>query len=193
MESRGLRSIPFRIDTVKKTKSPYILVKESSIHSRGVFAKKDIPEGTRIIEYVGEKITHAESICRAEMELIRAKKDKSYGAVYLFELNKRHDIDGNVPYNTARLINHSCDPNCETDIIGGHIWVMAIRDINKSEELTYNYGYNFDDYEDHQCVCGTHLCVGYILGEEHWSKLKRAKAKAKLRKKNKRFLGKKKR
>jgi len=146
---------------MKKTTSPYISVKNSKIHNNGVFAKKDIAEGTRVIEYVGEKITHKEAIRRAEVELIRAKNDKSYGAVYLFELNKRQDVDGNVPYNTARLINHSCDPNCETDIIRGRIWVIAIRDIKETEELTYNYGYNFDDYEDHLCECGTKICIHF--------------------------------
>ena len=70
------------------------------------------------------------------------------------------DIDGNVKYNTARFINHSCDPNCETDVIRGHIWVIALRDIKKGEELAYNYNYEYEDYEDHKCRCGSNRCVG---------------------------------
>lgn len=170
----------------KKTTNPYITVKKSKIHSTGVFAKKKIKKGTRVIEYVGEKVTKAEAEKRAVKPLNRNSKNREYGAVYIFDLNKRYDIDGYVSYNTARYINHSCDPNCESEIIKGKIYIIAIRDIKKSEELSYNYGYAYEDYEDHPCACKTDKCVGYILAEEHWPKLKRKeKAKKKKRKKNK--------
>ncbi len=158
---------------------PLLVVKRSSIHNRGVFARRQIPKGTRVIEYVGEKITKAESERRADRQLGRAKQDAAAGAVYIFELNKRYDIDGNVAYNLARLINHSCDPNCETGIVRGHIWISAIRDIAKGEELSYNYGYDMDNYEDHPCRCGSRNCQGYIVAEEERGKLKRARAKKK--------------
>ncbi|MCK5580970.1 MAG: SET domain-containing protein-lysine N-methyltransferase [Candidatus Omnitrophica bacterium] len=163
----------------RKTTSPYVVVRDSRIHSTGVFAKKFIPEGTRIIEYVGERITKAESDRRADIPLNRHKKDAAHGAVYIFQLNKRYDVDGAVSYNTARFLNHSCDPDCETDIIRGHIWIIALRDIEKGEELTYSYGYDFEDYQEHKCCCGSKRCVGYILAEEHWPKLKRALARKK--------------
>jgi len=160
--------------TMKPTTSPYIEVKRSRIHGTGVYAKKDIPKGTKIIEYVGEKITKKESERRAELHLERHKKNKEEaGAVYIFELNKKYDIDGDVPWNTAKWINHSCDPNAETMIINGHIWIIATRDIKKGEEITYNYGYDLENYEDHPCHCGAKNCVGYIVGEEHWPKLKK--------------------
>lgn len=154
-----------------KLKNPYIFIRRSSIHSKGVFAKKDISAGTPVIEYVGEKITKAESDRRAGIPLQKHKENKIFGAVYLFDLNKRHDIDGFVPYNTARFINHACDPNCEAEIIRGRIWIKALRDIRKGEELTYNYGYGYEEHEDHKCECRTKRCVGYILAEEHWPKL----------------------
>ncbi len=156
---------------IKKTTSPYMLAKGSGIHGKGVFARKNISSGTPIIEYVGEKITKAESDRRAKVPLRQHKKDKTKGAVYIFTLNQRYDIDGNVPYNTARLINHSCSPNCEASLSRGHIWITALRDIRKGEELTYNYGYDLDSYEDHPCLCGSENCMGYILAEEHWPKL----------------------
>ena len=147
---------------MKKTTSPYIVIKKSGIHRKGVFAKKNIPEGTRVIEYVGEKITHTEADRRTE------------SLIYAFILNKRHCIDGDAPYNTAKNINHSCDPNCEVDIIRGHIWIIAIKDIEKGEEITYNYNFDFDkDYKDHPCKCGTKKCIGFILDEDEWPKLKR--------------------
>ncbi len=156
---------------ILKTKSPYIVVRNSKIHGRGVFAKINIPKGTRIIEYVGEKITKAEAERRAVVVLNRHKNDQAFGAVYLFDLNKRYDIDGHFSYNTARHINHSCSPNSETEIIRGKIWTIALRDIPKGEEITYNYSYEFDGYDEHRCLCGTSKCVGYILAEEHWPKL----------------------
>lgn len=162
---------------MKKSTSPYIIVKQSSIHNKGVFAKKFIPKDTRIIEYVGERITKKESDRRAILPLERAKNSAKYGAVYLFELNKRYDIDGYVSYNTARFINHSCSPNAETDIIRGHIWIIALRDINKGEEISYNYGYDLEDYVDHPCKCGSDNCIGYILHQEYWPKFKRIQAK----------------
>lgn len=163
------------------TTSPYVVLKKSRIHSVGVFAKKDIPNGARIIEYVGEKITKAESDRRADIPLAKHKEDNSHGAVYIFQLNKRYDIDGNVSHNTARYINHSCEPNCEAEIIRGHIWIIALREIRKGEELVYNYNYDIDDYEDHKCFCETSRCVGYILDEAYWPRLKRKeRAKKKL-------------
>ena len=160
---------------MQNTTSPYIKVKKSRIHNTGVFASKDIHEGTRIIEYVGERITKKESDRRVPIPLERNKQNSEYGAVYIFNLNKRHDIDGNVPYNTARYINHSCDPNCEAVIIRGRIWIIALREIKKSEELAYNYNYDFEDYEDHKCQCGSNRCVGYILDEDYWPELERMK------------------
>lgn len=161
----------------KATASPYILVRSSAVHGRGVFARKAILKGTRIIEYTGEKITKTEAERRAAEHVDSHKKDRNSGAVYIFELNKRHDIDGDVPYNTARHINHSCDPNAETEIIRGKILVIALRDIAKGEEIFYNYGYGYDDYEEHHCGCGSSRCVGYILAEEHWPKLKQKSLK----------------
>jgi hypothetical protein len=156
---------------MEPTTSEYIEVRDSSIHNKGVFAAKDIPKGTKIIEYVGEKVTKAESSRRVTKTIDDA--DHENGAVYIFELNKRHDIDGNFPYNTARLINHSCEPNSEVDIIKGHIWIIAQRKIEKGEEINYNYGYDFEDWEDHPCRCGAKNCIGYILAEDEWPKLRR--------------------
>ncbi len=170
---------------MRKTTSPYVLQKKSKIHNNGIFAKKDIPKGARIIEYVGEKVTKAESDKRADRDLDNHSENSDNGAVYIFELNKRYDIDGNVPYNTAKYINHSCDPNCEVDIIKGHIWIIALRDIKKGEELSYNYNYDFEDYQDHPCRCGTSRCIGYIVDEDHWPKVRRSLAQKKAAKKSK--------
>ena len=94
--------------------------------------------------------------------------------VYVFELNSRFDIDGNYKYNNARYINHSCDPNCEVEIINNKIWIVSIKNIKKGEELSYNYGYAYDtDYIEHKCRCKSKNCVGFILAKEHWRKIKK--------------------
>ncbi|MCA9487819.1 MAG: SET domain-containing protein-lysine N-methyltransferase [Nanoarchaeota archaeon] len=159
----------------KAEKSPYIKVKKSNIHNKGVYARKDIPKGAKIIEYVGELITKKEADERADKQIDKSNKKIKNGAVYIFELNKRYDIDGNVSWNKARFINHSCNPNAETEDEDGHIWIKAIKPIKKGDEITYNYGYGWEDYKDHLCKCGSKNCVGYILDQKHWKKLKKGK------------------
>ena len=97
--------------------------------------------------------------------------------VYLFELDKKHDLDGNVSWNTARLTNHSCDPNCETEVINKQVWVVASKEIKKDAELNYDYGFEIDDWENHPCKCGAKNCIGYIIKQEHWIKLRKKIAK----------------
>jgi uncharacterized protein len=171
---------------MRPTTSKYIQVKKSQIHNLGVYAKKDIPKKTKIIEYVGKKLTKKESDKAFENSWQKHEKSpKKNGGVYIFELNKKYDIDGSPDYNTARLINHSCNPNCEVDIIKDHIWISSIKNINKGDEISYNYGYDIDDYKDHPCRCGSKKCVGYILDEDHWPKIKKSLAKKnKTKKKN---------
>ena len=106
--------------------------KNSKIHSSGLFARSDIEAGDRIIEYRGLKITKAQSDKIADVHIAANQKKGTIGAVYIFTLNERYDINGKVSWNLAKYINHSCDPNCETDIIKGKIWINAIKDINSA-------------------------------------------------------------
>ena len=159
--------------------NPYIVKKRSIIHGYGIFAKTDIPKGTRVVEYIGEKITKAEAERRGPVLVKYADTHNQHGAVYLFELNKKYDIDGHVHYNIAQFINHSCDPNCEADIIRGHIWIIALRDLSKGEELFYNYGYDLENHREHPCCCGASRCVGYIVKEDFWPQLKKILRKEK--------------
>ena len=167
------------------TSSKYIDVRESEIHGTGVFAKTRVPKGKKVIEYIGEKITKKESERRSIALIEKNQGNETDGAVYIFEVNKRHDIDGNIPENTARFINHSCDPNCEPDVIKNRVWLISKRKIKEGEELSYNYGFDLNGYEDHECRCGAKKCVGYITAEDNWPKLKRRLAKKKTKKKKK--------
>ena len=134
-----------------------LLFKTSPIHGTGAFAKTAICKGTRLLEYLGEKITKGESLRRCEQN-----------NAYIFTLNDQQDLDGNVPWNPARFINHSCAPNCEAEKDDDRIWVIATRDIQAGEEITFNYGYDLVDYKDSPCLCGAPNCVGYMVAEEYF-------------------------
>jgi uncharacterized protein len=140
--------------------------KNSGIHGMGGFALRKIKKGTPLIEYIGEKITKAESLARCEAN-----------NPYIFNLDDEFDLDGDVSWNSAKFINHSCAPNAEAEFFGEQIWIMAIRDIAAGEEITFNYSYDLEDYKEHPCRCGTRNCVGYMVAEEFFPKFNREDAK----------------
>ncbi len=148
------------------------IVRRSKIHSYGVFAKKNIKKNTKIIEYIGEKITKLEGDRRSSKRIKKFTNSRQSGSVYIFELDKKYDIDGFFNRNKAKFINHSCNPNCEVDIINGKIWISSIKNIKKGEELSYDYGYSFDpvDFRDHVCKCGSKNCIGFIISSDEWKK-----------------------
>lgn len=152
----------------------YTYLKESKIHNKGVFASKKILKGTKLIEYTGELISKEEGTKRSTLTHDAQKNDSSKGGVYIFDIDEENDLDGNVENNYAKYINHSCEPNCEFDGEGKKIWVNAIKEIKKDEELSINYGFVWDekDYHEHVCKCGSKKCIGYILDEDDWPKLK---------------------
>ncbi len=143
-------------------------IKKSTIDKKGLYAAKDIKNGTKIIEYKGKII----SVKKTEKDP-KFDNDKD---IYLFNINKKYDLDGDFKFNTARLINHSCEPNCEVSGTGFKIFVYAIKNIKKNDELTYDYGFGFDkDYKDYPCKCGSKKCVGFIVREESRWRIKRKK------------------
>jgi SET domain-containing protein len=133
----------------------WIVFRSSPIHGLGGFARADVFKGTAVIEYVGEKIDKRESLRRCEAD-----------NQYIFTLTDEVDLDGNVEWNPARFLNHSCAPNCDAELNNGHIWIIANRNIHAGEELTFNYGYDLVDYKQYPCACGSPQCVGYIVAEE---------------------------
>jgi|TARA_B100001741_G_C16544571_1_gene596045 SET domain-containing protein len=135
----------------------YKIIK-SNIDKKGLVATKNIKPGKRIIEYKGKLISKKETE-------INNKFDNSKD-IYLFNINKRYDLDGDFKWNIARLVNHSCDPNCEVEGEGLEVWITSIRNIKKGEELTYDYGFGYDeDYKQFPCKCSAKNCCGYIVRE----------------------------
>jgi SET domain-containing protein len=141
----------------------WFTIRESPIQGKGAFALKDIPSGTRIIEYTGERISDEEAGNRYDDEAMERHH------TFLFDIEDGEIIDGAVGGSEAIYINHSCEPNCEPVIEDKHVWIDAIRDIKAGEELFYDYGYARDEDDDgsdddmYACKCGSPKCRGTIL------------------------------
>jgi SET domain-containing protein len=142
---------------------PPFRVRRSKIHGTGVFATRHIPKGARVVEYVGERVSHAEADRRY------ASKELNDNHTFLFTVDARTVIDAGVGGNAARFINHGCDPNCETVIEARRVYIESVRAIEPGEELSYDYMIereagdppNID--EIFACRCGAAKCRGTML------------------------------
>ena len=143
-------------------------IKKSKIDKNGLYASCNIKKGTKIIEYKGKIIS-----------VNKSKTDPKFDnekAIYLFNINKRFDLDGDFKFNIARLINHSCDPHCEVFGEGLKVWVYAMKDIRKGDELSYDYGFSYDEnFRQYPCNCRSKKCVGYIVREGSRWRIKKNK------------------
>ncbi len=126
------------------TELPKIERRQSPIAGWGVYAGQTIQEDARIVEYLGELVTQAEGWRREQRYLPRQR-------IWLFNINSRWARDGAVGGNISRYFNHSCRPNCYSEVIGRHIWILAARRIRKGEELTYDY--NTEGVAGIRCLC----------------------------------------
>jgi hypothetical protein len=146
-----------------KRASRFFEVRPSPIQGRGGFATRRIPRGTRIVEYTGERITHAEADARYD----DARGPRHH--TFLFTVDRETVVDAAVGGNAARFINHSCEPNCRPVIEGGRVYIVVARDIAPGEELSYDYAYTREGGTDEQreerysCGCGARRCRGTML------------------------------
>ena len=118
--------------------------RRSAIAGWGVYTHRAISKNSRIVEYAGEKISHAESARRERRQLAR-------GQIWCFTVNRSLVRDAAVGGNIARFINHACRPNCYAHVVGDVIWIRAARNIGPGEELTYDY--RTDGAAVIQCRC----------------------------------------
>ena len=146
-------------------------IKKSKIDNRGVYAAQNIKAGKIVIHHKGKIITKKETDKNPKYD-----NDK---AIYLFNLNSRYDLDGNFEQMRVSSKNHKCKPNCEVEGKGLKLWIFALRDIKKGEELSYDYGFGFDeDYKQFPCKCSSKNCCGYIVRKgSRWRIKKRKKIK----------------
>ena len=153
-----------KVRTLSKSSPRRFVVRKSDIHGRGVFALMDIPKGTRLIEYLGERMSHKEA-------------DRRYGDIHegsshtmLFAANDEVVIDATQWGSSARWINHSCAPNCEAIEDEGRVFIETKRPIRTGEELGYDYELIVEGRQtqklkrEHACCCGARRCRGTMLG-----------------------------
>ena len=159
----SLESTP--VVTARVSKRPFE-IRSSPLQGLGAFATRAIPAGTRLIEYVGQRMTPDEA---------DAKYDDENGErhhTFLFAIDDDVVIDAAVDGNDARFINHSCDPNCDAVIEDKRIWIETIRDVRPGEELAYDYAYILEERHSpavkkrYPCYCGAPDCRGTILGKK---------------------------
>ncbi|HEY7929751.1 MAG TPA: SET domain-containing protein-lysine N-methyltransferase, partial [Steroidobacteraceae bacterium] len=152
---RHVAAIPARPDMLE--------VRASTLHGKGVFARRRIRKGTRIIEYLGDRVSHREADRRYET------KTTDDGHTFLFIVDRGIVIDGGHNGNDARFINHGCDPNCESAIEDRRVFIEALRTIQPGEELMYDYQIGRDKSdppnvdEIFACHCGAASCRGSML------------------------------
>jgi len=145
------------------------VVRNSKIHGNGVFATRKIPAGARIIEYKGERISWREASKRDAHD-----PDNPYHTFY-FSLENGKVIDGGARGNDSRWINHSCEPNCEAREENGRVFIFALRDIRRGEELNYDYGLIIDDRHTktlkraYGCLCNADGCRQTMLAPKRGS------------------------
>ena len=141
-----------------------IQVRRSGVHGRGVFAEVAIAQGEIILEYAGEVIDWDEALRRHP----RDPSDPNH--TFYFHLEDGRVIDGGVRGNSARWINHACEPNCESEEQAGRIFIRALRDIAAGEELSFDYRLVIDGRHTpklkkaYACRCGSPKCRGTMLG-----------------------------
>ena len=174
---RGKRPQPRAVRGKKKVaaippRPGMMRVRRSRVHGRGVFALRRIRKGTRVIEYLGDRVSHRQADLRYEHKPI------SDNHTVLFIVDRSVVIDGGANGNEARFINHSCDPNCESLIDDGRVFIEAIRTIRPGEEITYDYQIGRDRAdppnvdEIFACRCGAQRCRGSML----WPPRRKARA-----------------
>ena len=151
-----------------------LIIRSSDIHAAGCYTTSLIRKGVRVIEYTGPRLPKDEADVRYENRDI----------TYLFGLSDGVNvIDG---HGMAAFINHSCDPNCETEEDDeARVWIVAARDITAGEELTYDYNL-YDGEDEAPCFCGAATCRGTMYSPEEIRKRRRQQRRKSARSKKKR-------
>ncbi len=148
-----------------------LIIRSSAIHAAGCYTTSSIRKGARILEYTGPLL--------AQKDADELYDNKDF--TYLFGVGDgKFLIDG---HGMAAFLNHSCDPNCETDEVKGHVWIFAARNIHPGEELCYDYNL-YDGIGEATCNCGSKGCRGTMYSPEEIRKRKRAQAKKRKKRQN---------
>lgn len=152
-------------------------VRQSPVHGKGVFAKRDLRKGEKLLEYKGELIDWEEALARHPHD------PNQPNHTFYFHIDDGHVIDGGRSGNRARWINHACAPNCRAEQDGQQVFIFARKDIAAGSELFYDYGLILDEpytpelLQDFACHCGSKKCRGTMLAPKDEPKQKKKKSK----------------
>lgn len=147
------------------TRGEYWFVKKSKLHGRGLFARKDIPKGTKIIEYKGTRMPPE------DLPDIDESKPEAHHTV-IFTLDSGWLVDASRRGNAAQFANHSCNPNCETIEENERIYIRSLKRIPKGSEILYDYHlylagpFKKEWLEDYVCHCGSKKCRKIMLNRK---------------------------
>ena len=122
-----------------------VIIKETRKYGKGLFAREDIKKGQVIARFDGE-VFEAEKCSLLPNEPPLLIRDHAIQ----FEENKWKDSKG-----FARFTNHSCNPNCG---IKNYFEIMAMKNIKKGEEITFDYEMTEDSDWRMECKCGSMHC-----------------------------------
>jgi hypothetical protein len=146
------------------------MIRSSAIHAAGCYTTSRIPKGAKVVEYTGPRITKDEA----------DERFKDSTITYLFGIGDGSKVISG--HGMAMYINHSCDPNCETDELKGRVWIISLRDIAAGEELTYDYNLYDGDDDEARCYCGAATCRQTMYSPEEIGRRKRAAQRKALKK-----------
>jgi uncharacterized protein len=147
-----------------------LMIRSSAIHAAGCYTTSRIPKGAKVVEYTGPRITKDEA----------DERFKDSTITYLFGIGDGSKVISG--HGMAMYINHSCDPNCETDELNGRVWIISLRDIAPGEELTYDYNLYDGDDDEARCYCGAATCRQTMYSPEEIARRKRAARRKALKK-----------
>jgi uncharacterized protein len=139
-----------------------LMIRSSAIHAAGCYTTSRIPKEAKVVEYTGPRISKDEA----------DERFKDSKITYLFGIGDGSKVISG--HGMAMYINHSCDPNCETDELNGRVWIMSLRNIAAGEELTYDYNLYDGDDDEARCYCGAASCRQTMYSPEEIVRRKRA-------------------
>ena len=146
-----------------------LIIRSSSIHAAGCYTTSPIEKGVKVVEYTGPRVSKQKADALFQDSKI----------TYLFGIGDGSTVI--LGHGMAMYINHSCDPNCETEEIDGRVWVMSVRSIAPGEELTYDYNLYDGDEDEARCYCGANNCRNTMYSPEEVSRRKKAARRKALR------------
>ena len=131
------------------------VVKKSSIHGRGLFAATAIRAGEVVASKGGHIITRK---VLATLQKQLGPAEIQIGDDLFICPVTEEEREGSMIFS-----NHSCNPNIG---VRGEITFVAMRDIERGEELTHDWAMTDDDASSTECRCGADNCRGTITGKD---------------------------